>query len=173
VRFVSPDQEEEIMFKKILVPLDGSDLAAKILPQVEELAKCMNAQVTLLSVGSSNICAIGEAAAKGAGGATPCPETPLANHLEQITGKLRAAGIEAKWVYKEGQPAHEIVAYAAENQMDLIALASHGAGVVAWLLGSVAQRVIDHATVSVLLLRVVEVEPPTLKSEMYYSLQTP
>ena len=161
------------MFKKILVPLDGSDLAAKILPQVEELAKHTNAQVTLLSVGSSNICPIGKTAAKGAVEAAPCPETPLADHLEQITGKLRAAGIEANWVYKEGHPAREIVAYAQENQMDLIAIASHGAGEVAWLLGGVAKRVIDHAKVAVLLLRVAEVEPPTLKSEMYYSMQTP
>jgi nucleotide-binding universal stress UspA family protein len=38
------------MFKKILVPLDGSDLAATILPQVEDLAKAMQAQVTLMTV---------------------------------------------------------------------------------------------------------------------------
>jgi nucleotide-binding universal stress UspA family protein len=157
------------MFKKILVPLDGSDLGAKIIPQVETLAKQTNAQVTLLSVGSSNICAIG-----GAGEAAPCPETPLANHLEQVTAKLKAAGLEANWVYKLGRhPAQEIVAYADENQVDLIALASHGAGEVAWVLGSVAKRVMDHATVSVLLLRVAEIEPPTLKSEMFYSMQTP
>ena len=160
------------MFKKILVPLDGSDLAAKIIPQVETLAKHTNAQVTLLSVGSSNICAFGPA--KGAEAAAPCPETPLANQLEQITGKLKAAGLEANWVYKQGRhPAQEIVAYADENQVDLIALASHGAGEVAWVLGSVAKRVMDHATVSVLLLRVAEIEPPTLKSEMFYSMQTP
>jgi nucleotide-binding universal stress UspA family protein len=163
-----PDKEA-IMFKKILVPLDGSDLAAKIIPQVLTLAKHANAQVTLLSVGSSNICAIGGAAAKDA-----CPETPLANHLEQVTAKLKAAGLEASWVYKLGRhPAQEIVAYADENQVDLIALASHGAGEVAWVVGSVAKRVMDHATVSVLLLRVAEIEPPTLKSEMFYSLQTP
>jgi nucleotide-binding universal stress UspA family protein len=161
------------MFKKILVPLDGSDLAAKIIPQVETLAKSTNARVTLLSVGSSNICGFG-AAAKGAEAATPCPETPLANHLEQVTARLKAAGLEANWVYKVGRhPAQEIVAYADENQVDLIALASHGAGEVAWVLGSVAKRVMDHATVSVLLLRVAEIEPPTLKSEMFYSLQTP
>jgi nucleotide-binding universal stress UspA family protein len=159
------------MFKKILVPLDGSDLAAKIIPQVETLAKHTNAQVTLLSVGSSNICGFG---AKGTEAAAPCPETPLANHLEQNTAKLKAAGIEATWVYKLGRhPAQEIVAYADENQVDLIALASHGAGEIAWVLGSVAKRVMDHATVSVLLLRVAEIEPPTLKSEMFYSLQTP
>jgi nucleotide-binding universal stress UspA family protein len=160
------------MFKKILVPLDGSDLAAKIIPQVETLAKKTKARVTLLSVGSSNICRSGEAAA-GAGAAAPCPEVPLANHLEEITGELKAAGIEANWVYKEGDPAREIVAYADANQVDLIALASHGAGEVAWLLGSVAKRVMNHATVSVLLLRVAEVKPPTLKSEMFYSTQTP
>ena len=45
------------MFKKILVPLDGSDLAAQILPQVERLAKQVKAQVTLLAVGSSDTCA--------------------------------------------------------------------------------------------------------------------
>ncbi len=161
------------MFKKILVPLDGSDLAASIIPQVETLAKQTNAQITLLSVGSSNICVVPGAPAKGAAAAAPCPETPLANHLDKITGQLKAAGIEANWVYKEGQPAREIVAFADENQVDLIALASHGAGQVAWVLGSVAKRIIDHATVSVLLLRVAEVKPPTLKSEMFYSLQTP
>jgi nucleotide-binding universal stress UspA family protein len=161
------------MFKKILVPLDGSDLAAKIIPQVETLAKQTNAQVTLFSVGSSNICRIGGAAAEGVGAAAPCPEIPLASHLEQVTGKLKAAGIDANWVYKEGDPAREIVAYAEANQVDLIALGSHGAGAVAWVLGSVAKRVIDQATVSVLLLRVVEIKPPTLKSELFYSTQTP
>ena len=41
------------MFKKILVPLDGSELATKILPQVEDLVKCMRAEVTLLTVGNT------------------------------------------------------------------------------------------------------------------------
>jgi nucleotide-binding universal stress UspA family protein len=40
------------MFKKILVPLDGSDLAAKILPQVEELAKNFKSEITLMTVGN-------------------------------------------------------------------------------------------------------------------------
>jgi nucleotide-binding universal stress UspA family protein len=160
-----------MMFKKILVPLDGSDLAAKVIPQVETLAKHTNAQVTLLSVGSSNICGF---EAQGAGAEAPCPETPLANHLEQITARLKLAGVEANWVYKLGRhPAQEVVTYAQDNHMDLIALATHGAGEIAWVLGSVARRIIDHATVSVLLLRVAELEPPTLKSEMFYSLQTP
>ena len=157
------------MFKKILVPLDGSDLAAQILPQVETLAKQFKAQVTLLAVGSSDTCHSPEAIKEGAA----CPEIPLARYLEQTTGKLRTQGVEVTWVYKQGNPAKEIVAYAAENDMDLIAIASHGGGEIAWLLGSVAQKVIAHASVAVLLLRVAEPKLPELKSEMYYSMQTP
>jgi len=161
------------MFKKILVPLDGSDLAGKILPQVEELAKQVKAQVTLLAVGSSNTCAGGEAPPEAMKEGAACPEFPLARYLEQAAGKLRAQGVEVQWVYKQGDPAREIVAYAAENDMDLIAIASHGGGEIAWLLGSVAQKVIAHAPGSVLIWRVTEPKPPGLKSELYYSLQTP
>jgi nucleotide-binding universal stress UspA family protein len=153
------------MFKKILVPLDGSDLAGKILPAVAELAKQFKARVTLLTVGSSDT--------SGGKGAGPQPELPLANYLEENAGKLRAQGLEVDWVYKLGQPAQEIGAYAAENGMDLIALATHGAGEVAWVLGSVAKKVMAHAPAPVLLWRVAELEPPKLKSEMFYSLQTP
>ncbi len=159
------------MFKKILVPLDGSDLAAKILPQVEELATRTKAQVTLLAVGSSDTCA--EAHPETIKEGAACPEIPLARYLEQTAGKLRAQGVEVTWVYKQGNPAKEIVAYATENDMDLIAIASHGGGEIAWLLGSVAQKVIAHAPCDVLLWRVTEPKAPVLKSELYYSLQTP
>ena len=161
------------MFKKILVPLDGSDLAGKILPQVEELAKQVKAQVTLLAVGSSDTCAGGGAPPETLKEGAACPEFPLARYLEQTAANLRAQGVQAEWVYKQGNPAKEIVAYAAQNNVDLIAIASHGGGEIAWILGSVAQKVITYATVSLLLWRVTEPKPPELKSEMYYSLQTP
>jgi nucleotide-binding universal stress UspA family protein len=161
------------MFKKILVPLDGSDLAARILPKVEELAKQVKAQVTLLAVGSSDTCAGGGAPPEGIKEGAACPEIPLARYLEQTASKLRAQGMEVTWAYKQGNPAKEIVAYAAGNDMDLIAIASHGGGEIAWLLGSVAQKVVAHASVPILLWRVTEPEPPGLKSELYYSLQTP
>jgi nucleotide-binding universal stress UspA family protein len=161
------------MFKKILVPLDGSDLAAQILPQVERLAKQFTAQVTLLAVGSSDTCPSGGAPSGTIKEGAACPEIPLARYLEQTTGKLRTQGVEATWVYRQGNPAKEIVACAAEDAMDLIAIASHGGGEIAWLLGSVAQKVIAHAPVAVLLLRVAEAKPPTVKDEMYYSMQTP
>ena len=161
------------MFKKILVPLDGSDLAGKILPQVEELAKQVKAQVILLEVGSSDICAGGEAPVAPVKEGDSCPELPVGTYLEQTAGKLRAQGVDVTWVYKKGNPAKEIVAYAAAHEIDLIAIASHGGGEIAWLLGGVAHKVVTHASVPVLLWRVAEPKPPELKSEMYYSMQTP
>lgn len=65
-----------------------------------------------------------------------------------------------------GVPAREIIRYADEHQLDLIALATHGRGEVAWLLGSIAKKVITHASVPVLLFRVLGEEPPSLKGEV-------
>jgi nucleotide-binding universal stress UspA family protein len=52
--------------------------------------------------------------------------------------------------------------------MDLIVMASHGAGEVAWLLGNVAHRVVSHSPVEVLLIRVLQPKPPEHKSDLDY-----
>jgi nucleotide-binding universal stress UspA family protein len=156
------------MFNKILVPLDGSELAAKILPQVEDLAKTYQSQVTLITIGHF-------ASAAGALEATPQIIRDAADqekrtsekYLEKTTGILMEKGLKVDWVYEEAMPAHAIVAYAEKQQMDLIAMATHGKGEVAWVLGSVAEKVISHATVPVLLLRVMEFKAPPLKAEWF------
>lgn len=156
------------MFKKILVPLDGSELAAKILPQVEDLAKTYEAEITLITVGHY---AIGEEV----GEASPAVIREAAAHekqesqayLEKTASALKEKGLKVDWLYEEGMPARQIIAYAADNKMDLIALATHGKGEVAWVLGSVAEKVVSHATVPVLLLRVMEFKPPVLKEQFF------
>ncbi len=65
---------------------------------------------------------------------------PAVKYLEETTAALQAKNLKATWVYKHGGPAHEIMDYAAEHGVDLIIMATHGAGEIAWLLGSVAQR---------------------------------
>jgi nucleotide-binding universal stress UspA family protein len=155
------------MFKKILVPLDGSKLAAKILPRVEELAKLVDAHVTLISVSSE--------ATDVAGMASPEIFKEAARHgakacemyLEATVKELQGRGIKVDSVCLEGVPARAIVKYAQENPVDLIALATHGKGEVAWVLGSTAEKVLSHATVPVLLWRVMEYKPPLLKEEFF------
>jgi nucleotide-binding universal stress UspA family protein len=155
------------MFKKILVPLDGSKLAAKILPKVEELAKLVDAHVTLISVSSE--------ATDVAGMASPEIFKEAARHgvkacqmyLEATAKELQGRGIKVDSVCLEGVPARTIVKYAQENPVDLIVLATHGKGEVAWVLGSTAEKVLSHATVPVLLWRVIEYKPPLLKEEFF------
>ncbi|MBI4642296.1 MAG: universal stress protein [Deltaproteobacteria bacterium] len=154
------------MFKKLLVPLDGSELAAKILPQVEGLAKAFDAQLTLITVGSAEVGEIEESSPEAMKEAIA--KLPAVSYLKQTASALKSKGINVTWVYKQGMPAREIIAYAADHQVDLIAMGTHGAGEVAWVLGSVAEKVVSHAPVPVLLLRVLEAKPPILKSEIYY-----
>jgi len=153
------------MFKKILVPLDGSDLAAKILPQVVDLAKMSQAQVTLIHV--CYVAEVGEATPGVIAKAVEQEAKWCATFLGKAAQDLKAKGVDVKSECVEGVPAREIIAYADKNKMDLIAMATHGRGEVAWVLGSTAEKVVSHANVPVLLFRVLEFKPPLLKEEFF------
>jgi nucleotide-binding universal stress UspA family protein len=154
------------VFNKILVPLDGSDLAGKVLPKAEDLAKCFDSQLVLLTVGSAEVGEIGESSPEVKTEAVA--RLPAVKYLQTTAAALRAKNLAASWVYKQGDPAQGIMSYAGSQQMDLIVLGSHGAGEVAWLLGSVARRVVSHSPVPVLLLRVLGPKLPEHKDELAY-----
>lgn len=150
------------MFKKILVPLDGSELAASILPQVAELAKKFQAEFTLFHVYPGE-----ETDAPAPPGSTAANVLKTCEAYLSLLGRnLQDQGLKVEVVCLGGVPAREIVRYADEHQFDLIALATHGRGEVAWLLGSIAKKVITHASVPVLLFRVLELAPPLLKGKV-------
>jgi len=157
------------MFKKILVPLDGSEIAAKILPKVAELAKTFKAKVTLF-----HACYAGVGAFAGEG--TPATIRAAAaqeakfcqTFLAKAGQDLKNQGLDANWACADGVPAQQIIAYAQDNGYDLIALGTHGAGEVAWYMGHVADRVATHATVPVLIFRTLEFKPPMLKELYFY-----
>jgi len=155
------------MFKKMLVPLDGSEIAAKILPKVIELAKTFKAKVTLFHACYSGVGAF-------AGEATPATIRAEAEQEKKFcetflakAGKdLKDQGLDADWACAEGVPAQQIIAFAQDKDYDLIVLGTHGAGEVAWYMGGVADKVATHATIPVLLFRTLEFKPPLMK-EVY------
>lgn len=151
------------MFKKILVPLDGSALAASILPAVTDLAKGMNAAVTLLHVCYFPVVADGVAPRRQEETAEQDALKECDAFLEKSEQELEKQGVVVNHLCVEGVPAREIIAYAHANSFDLIAMATHGRGEVAWMLGSTAEKVVTHATVPTLLYRVIETAPPLLK----------
>lgn len=155
------------MFKKILVPLDGSELAAKILPRVEELAKLCDAQVTLISVSAEATDVPGIASPEIFQEAARHEFKACQTYLGTVAKEMQDKGLKVDTACLEGVAAREIVRYAGENNYDLIAMATHGRGEVAWVIGSTAEKVLTHATVPVLLFRVLEYKPPALKEEFF------
>lgn len=138
------------MFKKILVPLDGSKLAEGILPRVEWLAKIHGAEVTLLRV----------AVAHTFPGMDPVQHQMTVvreaeEYLAKVEENLKSVGVNARAVVRYGHDAQEIVEHARTREFDLIAMSTHGrTGFTQFVLGSVANKVIHTATVPILLCRV-------------------
>lgn len=150
------------MFKKILVPLDGSELAAKIIPQVIDLATTHLAEVTLLHVAYTEY---GKSSSDYFADAVAHEAQRCAIFLDQVAADMQAQGVNVKVECVDGTPAQEIIKYGQANNMDLIAMASHGRGGLGWMLGSVAEKVLRHANIPVLIYRVLEAQLPDLQTE--------
>lgn len=145
-------REQPSLFKKILLPLDGSALAEEALPYAIAQAQQFGAQLILLKVvpplleaRSPEMEALVKAKVKEA--------------FAPIAAQAQAAGVDVLIVSVEGGGgtgcAPTIVGYAARNAIDLIVMSTRGhGGFNRWVLGSTADGVVRKAPVPVLLVRV-------------------
>jgi nucleotide-binding universal stress UspA family protein len=141
------------MYRRILLPLDGSPLAEQALPHAVALAKCFQAELTLLKIlvpVASNL-NLPPGVVKKAEALT----LEMTNdYLAQV-----AAGIEenlnsVKIVTATGHPHEEIVRFAEKEQIDILVMCTRGhSGVSRWLMGSIADRVARSVNTPVLLIR--------------------
>jgi nucleotide-binding universal stress UspA family protein len=137
------------MFKRMLVPLDGSPRAEAVLSPVQELAQALGAEVFLLRVTVAHVFP----------GVDPTAgEVDVVQHAEaylaDLAGRLRTAGLPVQTAVRYGEAAPEILAHIGDNAIDLVAMSTHGrSNLSRLLLGSVAEHVVRHAPVPVLLLR--------------------
>jgi len=138
-------------FKRILVPLDGSQLGEAAVPYVEELASIAGAEVILLQIvrlqydlalvdaHASDLDKISSEYASHASGAAQ-------EYLNSIKKRLTRKGIAVQTVVETGSPAEKVVACAREKNVDLIALSTHGhPGIGQRALGSVTYKVLHYA----------------------------
>lgn len=147
------------MYKKAIVPLDGSIVAEGIIPLVLEIAGPLDMEVVLLRV------------------VVPIPPSVIegSRHVEvedrekrrieaeeyfaPTVSKLRAKGVRVTTQVRRGEPAAEILAGAKAAGADLIAMTTHGrSGLGRLLFGSVAEAVLRHSEIPVFLMRQTEAQ---------------
>lgn len=139
------------MFKKILVPLDGSALATCVLPHVVSIAQAMDAHITLLRVLESHR-------------VTADAVNPMDWQLQKMEAQAdlheRCAQVGQclarlpSLQIVEGLAAEHIIEYAQKQDFDLLVLSSHGqGGLSSWNMSSVVQKVIHRVHKSILLVR--------------------
>lgn len=144
---------EAFVLNHILVPLDGSTLAECVLPHVIAIAPVTHARITLLHVLQQ----------VQNGGGTPAVD-PVDWHLkkqnaekylEGIVNRFSEAGIlGVESVILEGSPAGSVIDFARGNNVDLIALSTHGnSGLSGWNVSGVVQKILLRSYKSTLLVR--------------------
>jgi nucleotide-binding universal stress UspA family protein len=139
------------LYSRLLVPLDGSELAERALPHATTLARQFGSTLHILRV-------VPPLPALAHGHILVDVEQALAaeaqSYLESVQARLSAEGCPAEIAYRIGSPADEIIAYAAENDIRLIVMHTHGrSGISRWVYGSVAHRILQGAECPVLLVR--------------------
>lgn len=144
------------MYKRVVLPLDGSDLAELAIPHAVQLARLTGADLHLVRVidilGGQAFGAYVAIEAAGYAEATGAELAESAGYLEEIQRRLADRGFRVTTELRRGPAAHEVTQCADAG--DVIVMATHGrGGVRRWLLGSVAEEVVRHAPVPVLLVR--------------------
>jgi nucleotide-binding universal stress UspA family protein len=147
------------MYEKIMVPLDGSELAECVLPHVEGLIKgCHVRNVVFVRVvepitapvGIGNVY-IGREESRER---ESTRKSAVKDYLNQIMDRLKHEGTELHSEVLVGRVADSLADYTEKNDIDLILIATHGrSGVTRWVRGSVADKILRYSNVPVLMVR--------------------
>lgn len=148
------------MWKKILVPLDGSDLAELALPYAIELANAFKSELVLLYVSE------------------PAESHYRRMHqlyIEEVAQRVKQQVRKVSPVLVTGKPADEITGYAEKNGIELVIITSHGrSGIMSWATGSIASKLLQSINLPVLLVRAAKpkrkAQPKTLLNRILLPL---
>ena len=146
------------MYKKVMVPLDGSSLAECVLPHVKAIVQGFPVRELVLlriteperiySVSDSpidpNLAANRESEGKKV----------AEDYLKSIVAQIDEPGLECKVKAIVGRVAESLVDYCIAHAIDLIIIATHGhSGVTRWVRGSVADKILRSSKIPVLMIR--------------------
>lgn len=152
--------ETPAAIRSILVPLDGSERAEAVIPLVTDLARSCGASVTLARIvpfpggiyfGSPYVPMV---APDTFDEEMEEARTAARVYLVSVAERLGRAGIAVETVERSGEPASHLLSLMDEEQYDLVIAATHGrTGITRWVMGSVAERLVEASHTPVLLIR--------------------
>ena len=144
------------MFRRIMVPLDGSVTSERALPVAARLARASGGTLILVRVANQPLTYSPYIVAAVDVSPPDLHEagTVAQSYLDDIRKRAVVAGISVETYIEFGPVAAAIIAAVKEHQADLLVLSSHGvAGPSSWVLGGVPRKLARHAPVPVLWLR--------------------
>lgn len=148
------------MFKKILVPLDGSEMAERALEPALALAQPANGEIILLSIPYLKHALVQERS--GMGFLLPhqsieLTRKELIEYQEALRQSRQLPGVELRTKILVGDEAGAIVDTATSEEVELIVMSTHGrSGLSRWVMGSVTERVLRSSPCPVLVVRRAE-----------------
>ena len=151
------------MYKRVLVPLDQSELAETILPHALEITRCFAAEMVLFHV-SDGYAELFQKMMPAGANSTIDPDLVQATvdaqasagkrYLDHVAERCRIEGFNVRPVLAQGPPARTILQYCEEQEVSLVTMCTHGhSGLKRTFLGSVADEVMRESRLPVLLLR--------------------
>ena len=145
------------MYKRMLIPLDGSKVAEQVLPYARFLAKALAIPVELLGVVDPEALIAFSDPARGRHVDLLVAESTSSTALYLETTARSFQGVQVKVAVGKGKPEDVVIEKAAADKDTLIVMATHGrSGIQRWLLGSVADKVLHGATNHLFLVRASE-----------------
>ena len=127
-------------YRKVLAPLDGSELAERAIPYAKTIARNKGSEIILFTVSAT---ASDERLGR-----------PMKAYLELNAKEMSSQGIKASTAIVCGNVAEEIIEFADKNKVDIIVISTHGySGIKRWMLGSVARKVLYGTCAHVLLIK--------------------
>ncbi len=152
----TPPIKSKPLIKRILIPLDGSELSKLALPVGEELAAGLEGTVTLFRM-SNNLRLVDD----GSGatltidyaGFNEAEKTRVTTEMTALEKDLKNRGFDVTSVVTAGfDPAYEIIEISAKTNVDLLVMSTHGrSGPGRWVYGNTAEKVLRHGTTPLLL----------------------
>jgi nucleotide-binding universal stress UspA family protein len=144
------------MFTRILVPLDGSELAEQVLPYIRILGKGLQTRIELLRVFEP----VSPSLADPAHGLyldriIASVRIQMQDYVENVATSLRKDGLTVSTIVHEGNPAASIVQEAETIPDTLVAISTHGrSGITRWVMGSTTDKVLHATSHPLLIVRV-------------------